>query len=65
MRNQPFHMEVDASNRAIGAVLSQIAEYGKRRLNGFYSAGLNNAQKKYAVGELEACAIVAVIRKLS
>ena len=59
----PFIVETDASNQAVGAVLSQMDEQERRRPIEFYSSGLNHAQKNYSAGELEAWAIVATLRK--
>ena len=61
--DEPFYLETDASSSAIGAVLSQKGQDGKKNPLEFYSAGLNPAQSKYAAGELETWAIVAAIRK--
>lgn len=60
---QAFYLETDASGTGIGAILSQMDAEGRRRPIQFYSAGLNQAQKKYAAGELEAWGIIAAVRK--
>ena len=61
----PFHLEVDASDSAVGGVLSQENHNGKLRPISFFSSTLNEAQRKYSVGEKEAWAIVAASRKFS
>ena len=61
--DEPFYLETDASSNAIGAVLTQMGTKGERVPIEFYSAGLNQAQTKYAAGELEAWAMVAAIRR--
>ena len=55
--NKQFELEVDASGYAIGAVLMQRQEDGKRHPVGFYSTTLNNAEHNYDIynKELLAC----------
>ena len=60
-----FHFEVDASDSAVGGVLSQEDHSGKLRPISFLSSILNESQRKYSVGEKEAWAIVAASRKFS
>jgi hypothetical protein len=59
--DKKFELEVDASGYAIGAVLMQRQEDGKRHPVGFYSATLNNAEQNYDIYDLE---LLAVIRSL-
>jgi len=42
--NDQFELEVDASGYAVGAVLLQRKEDGKKHPIGYYSATLNEAQ---------------------
>ena len=57
-----FHLEVDASDSGIGGVLAQENSESRLRPISFFST-LNEAQRKYSVGEKEAWAIVAASRK--
>ena len=59
----PFHLEVDASRDAVGAVLAQSDVQGRMRPISFYSSTLNRAQQAYSTGEKEAWAIVAATRR--
>jgi len=54
---KPFHLTTDASNYAIGAVLSQI-DNGKDRPIAYISRSLNKTEENYAVNEKEMLAIV-------
>ena len=60
----PFHLEVDASDSAIGGVLAQEGPRGQLQPISFFSSTLNDSQRRYSVGE-EAWAIVAAARKPS
>ncbi len=53
-----FELEVDASGYAVGAVLLQRKEDGKKHPIGYYSATLNEAQRNYDIYDLELLAIV-------
>jgi len=57
-----FEMEVDASGFAIGAVLLQRQDDGKRHPVGYYSATLNAAERNYDIYNLELLAIVKSLR---
>jgi hypothetical protein len=59
--DKQFELEVDASGYAIGAVLMQRQEDGKRHPVGFYSATLNDAERNYDIYDLE---LLAVVRSL-
>ena len=63
--SKPFHLEVDASDTAIGGVLAQEGPLKSLRPISFFSSTLDEAQKRYSVGEKEAWAIVAATRKFS
>ena len=55
--DKPFEVEVDASRFALGGVLLQRQEDGKKHPIGYYSATLNEAQRNYDIYELELLAI--------
>jgi len=57
-----FELEVDASGYAVGAVLLQWKEDGKKHPIGYYSATLNEAQRNYDIYDLELLAIVMVLK---
>ena len=56
--NKPFTMEVDASQYALGAILSQKDEQGKLRPVGYYSKTLIPAERNYDVYDRELLALV-------
>ena len=55
--DKQFEVEVDASGYAIGAVLLQRKEDGKKHPIAYYSATLNAAKRNYDIYELEYLAI--------
>ncbi len=55
-------MEVDTSGYAVGAVLLQRKEDGKKHPIGYYSATLNEAQRNYDIYNLELLAIVMALK---
>ena len=55
--DKQFEVEVDASGYAIGAVLLQRKEDGKKHPITYYSATLNAAERNYDIYELEYLAI--------
>ena len=57
-----FELEVDASGYAVGAVLLQRKEDGKKHPIGYYSATLNEAQQNYDIYDLELLAIVMALK---
>ena len=57
-----FELEVDASGYAVGAVLLQRKEDGKKHPIGYYSATLNEAQRNYNIYDLELLAIVMALK---
>jgi len=59
---RPFILTTDASNYALGAVLSQIQE-GKERPIAFGSRTLNEAESRYSTTEKEALAIIWSVQK--
>ena len=60
--DQPFEVEVDASGYAIGAVLMQRDEKGKRHPVAYFSSTLNEAERNYDIYTLELYAIVRALR---
>ena len=59
---QQFEVEVDASGYAIGAVLMQRDEKGKRHPIAYFSSTLNKAEWNYDIYTLELYAIVRALR---
>ena len=57
----PFVLSTDASDRAIGAVLSQVKE-GEERPIAYWSRQLQKTEKNYSTIEREALAIVSAIK---
>jgi len=53
---------VDASGYAVGAVLLQRKEDGKKHPIGYYLAMLNEAQRNYDIYNLELLAIVMALK---
>ena len=58
----PFVLHTDASNSAMGAVLSQVQE-GHERVIAYWSRQLDKAQRHYSTIEREALAAVAAIKE--
>jgi hypothetical protein len=56
--DKPFELEVDTSGFAIGAVLLQKKEDGKKHPIAYFSKTLNEAQQNYDVADLELLAVV-------
>ena len=59
---QQFKVEVDASGYAIGVVLMQRDEKGKRHPVAYFSSTLNEAKRNYDIYTLELYAIVRALR---
>ncbi len=57
-----FKLEVDALGYAVGAVLLQRKEDGKKHPIGYYLATLNEAQRNYDIYNLELLAIVMALK---
>jgi transposase InsO family protein len=57
----PFTVQTDASDRAIGAVLTQTQD-GVEKVISYYSQKLSSAQRKYAATERECLAVLFAIR---
>ena len=60
--DKPFEVKVDASGFALGGVLLQRQEDGKKHPIGYYSATLNEAQRNYDIYELELLAIAECLK---
>ena len=60
--DKQFELEVDASGFAVGAVLLQKKEDGKRHPIGYYSSTLNEAKRNYDIYDLELLAIVKALK---
>lgn len=56
-----FVLDTDASNRAIGAVLSQIQD-GEEKVIGYFSHALGKAETNYCVIRKELLAIVEAVK---
>ncbi len=61
--SRPFILETDASNFAIGAVLSQYDENNVLHPCAFMSKGLKNAETRYDVYDKELLAIIAALKE--
>lgn len=60
----PYHLQVDASDRGVGAILLQPdKETGVLHPVSYYSAKLNKHQRNYATVEKELLALVSAVRK--
>ena len=60
--DKPFEVEVDASGFALGGVLLQRQEDGRKHPIGYYSATLNEAQRNYDIYKLELLAIAECLK---
>ena len=60
--DQQFEVEVDASGYAIGGVLMQRDEKGKRHPVAYFSSTLNEAERNYNIYTLELYAIMRALR---
>jgi hypothetical protein len=59
---KPFELEVDASGFALGAVLTQRGDDGKKHPIAFYSTTLTEAERNYDIWDLELLAVVKGLR---
>ena len=60
-REDPFVLDTDASNKGIGAVLSQIQD-GQERVVAYYSRVLHKAERRYCVTRKELLGVVEGVR---
>ena len=58
----PFVLHTDASDRAIGAVLSQI-QHGQETIISYWSCQLNKSERNYSTIEREALAVVGAVKE--
>ena len=63
MHDRPYHLYVDASDFAVGAVLAQVDENGEEHVIHYLSQQLNRTQRKWATIEKEAWALVVALKK--
>jgi hypothetical protein len=56
--SKPFHIYTDASDKQLGAVITQ-----DEKPIAFYIRKLNNAQQRYTTGEQELLSIVQTVRE--
>ena len=61
--NKEFHVATDASIQAIGAVLFQVEDDGKKKYLSFLSQKLVKYQRNYAVWKKELLAIITAVKK--
>lgn len=61
--NKEFVIRADASDKSVGACLSQLDDAGMERPISFMSCKLNDAQSKMAAVEKEAYAIIMALQK--
>ena len=57
----PFVLTTDASDKSVGAVLSQVMD-GESRVIGFFSRKLNPAETRYSVTDKEALGVILACR---
>ena len=60
--DKPFIVEVDASNHAVGGVLSQVFDDGKLHPVAYFSTALQVSQKQWSATTKEAFALILAIR---
>lgn len=61
--SKTFHLQCDASNTGIGAVLFQKNEQDEEQPVYFYSAKLTSSERNYSVTERECLAVIKAIKK--
>ena len=63
VHDRPYRLYTDASDYAVGAILAQLDENGEERVVHYLSQQLNHTQRKWAVIEKEAWALVVALKK--
>ena len=61
--NKQFHLETDASDYGIGAVLSQEGEDGKIHPVAFLSTRMDEAERNYEIYDKEMLAVIKALKK--
>ena len=56
--NHKWRLATDASNTALGAVLSQVNDQNEEHLIGYLSHKISGSQRKWSIWELELVAVV-------
>jgi len=59
--DRPFEMEVDVSAYAVGAILFQKDDQGRKRDVGYYSKALNPAERNYDIWDREFLAVIKAL----
>jgi len=59
---KPFELEVDASAFAVGAILFQRDDKGRKRDVGYYSKALNSAERNYDIWDREFLAVIVALK---
>ena len=62
--DQPYKLYTDACDYAVGGILVQVDENGVERVIQYVSHSLSSTQRRWAVIEKEAYAVIYVIQKL-
>src|SRR5258708_8000284 len=62
-KSGPFHLECNASNFAMGAVLSQQQEDGLFHLIGFMSKSFSDTERNYQIHDKEMLAIMHALEE--
>jgi len=60
--NKPFTLQTDASDRGVGAVLSQSSEQGRDRPNAYFSRKLLPREERYSTVEKDCLAIQLAVQ---
>ena len=63
VHDRPYRLYTDASEYAVGAILAQLDENDEERVVHYLSQQLNHTQRKWAVIEKEAWALVVALKK--
>ena len=62
-QSKPFIIHADASDHAVGAVLSQLDDNGKEHAIAYLSRSLSDREQRYTVTERECLAVLWAIKK--
>ena len=61
--NEPFHIQCDASEYAVGACVTQLDSSGEERPIAFASSKLSDTQRRWSILEKEAYAVVYALQR--